>query len=94
VKTTISRLLFWKCDNSTIIWSMRVERLTTLRFSSEQVAELLGVNLYVFRKRQAAGDRGPGRGRMYRWTWADVLRWEREFTLRPVDHNKNPNKNK
>jgi transposase len=73
---------------------MTLERFTLLECSTTQVAQLLGVSVHTLRKRieRSEADRGKHKHKMRWWTWKDILRWEHEFTIHPVDVRLNPRK--
>jgi hypothetical protein len=75
---------------------VNVERLKSLRFSTTQVADLLGICKYTFRKRieRIEGYRGKLHGRKHWYTWEEILWWEHELKNDPINHDLNPSKNK
>lgn len=77
---------------------MNVERVKLLRFTTTQVADLLGVCHYTLRKRIERSERKDGRGtqhyKKHWWTWAEILWWEHELKNDPIRHEFNPTKNK
>lgn len=75
---------------------MNVERLKLLRFSTSQVADLLGIRKYTFRKRieRKDGHRGKQHYKKHWYSWEEILWWEHELKNDPVNHELNPTKNK
>jgi hypothetical protein len=68
----------------TIIFGMNLEKVKGLLFTTQQVAQLLGIRMGTMRERTrklfALADKYKAR----RWTWADVLKAEEYFGKHPV----------
>ncbi len=87
------RLVCEKHAKTTIILVMTFEKLKQLTFTTEQVAQLCGVEVGCLKSRARYGKfpfppRNGKRG--HQWSWEDVLRVEKQFQEQPVLwHNPN-----